>query len=111
MSLRSIRCAWLCRAAVVCGPGGLAEGDFERRLTAQASTMVSEPHIAGETRRGRDYLRVTIVMTVVAADVGQAAVIAWRVFRRAAGDGIAGWDLAGASAEVSPPPRGGEARR
>jgi hypothetical protein len=82
---------------------GLAEGDFERRLTAQASTMVSEPHIAGETRRGRDYLRVTIVMTVVAADVGQALVLAWRVFRKAAGDDLGvGWATASASAEVRP---------
>ena len=74
--------------------------------------MVTGPHIAGETRRGRDYLQVTIVMTVMAADVGQAAVIAWRVFRRAAGDDIAGWDLVGASAEVWPPStRRGQARR
>jgi hypothetical protein len=64
--------------------------------------MVTGPHIAGETRRGRDYLRVTIVMTVTAVDVGQATVIAWRTFRRAAGDGMAGWDAGGASAEVLP---------
>jgi hypothetical protein len=41
---------------------GLAEGDFERRLAMQASAMVSGPHIAGETRRGRSFLEVTIAM-------------------------------------------------
>ena len=84
---------------------GLAEGDFERRLAMQASVMVSGPHIAGETRRGRSFLRVTIAMTVTAADVGQALVIAWRVFRKAAGDDLgAGWDTASASAEVKRSP-------
>jgi hypothetical protein len=74
--------------------------------------MITGPQIEREFRRGRDFVRVVVVMTVVAADVGQAAVIAWRVFRRAAGDDIAGWDLAGASAEVSPVAAlGGEARR
>lgn len=60
---------------------GLAEGDFERRLTAQASAMISGPHIAGKTRRGRSFLQVTTAMTVVAADVGQALIIACRLFR------------------------------
>jgi hypothetical protein len=41
-------------------------------------------------------------MTIEAGDVAQAAVIAWRVFRRAAGDDITGWDTVGASAVVTP---------
>lgn len=79
----------------------------------QATAMISGPHIAGETRRGRSFLKVSVAMTVVAADVGQAAVIAWRVFRKAAGDDLgAGWETAGASAEVLPVAiDGGEARR
>jgi hypothetical protein len=84
---------------------GLAEGDFERRLAMQAGAMISGPQIAGETRRGRSCLEVTIAMTVTAADVGQALVIAWRVFRKAAGDDLgAGWDTASASAEVKRSP-------
>ena len=82
--------------------GSAAAGDFERRLAAQASATVTGPHIEGQSRRGRDYVRVTIVMTVTAGDVGQALTIAWRALRKAAGDDIAGWDAAGASAEVSP---------
>ena len=87
------------------GLGGLAEGGFEHRLAMQASVMVSGPHIAGETRRGRSFLQVTVAMTVTAADVGQALVMAWRVFRKAAGEDLgAGWDTASASAEVKRSP-------
>jgi len=64
--------------------------------------MVAGPHVESLTRRGRDYLRVTIAMTVTAADPAQALTVAWRAFRKAAGDDLSGWDLAGASAEVSP---------
>ena len=54
------------------------------------------------TRRGRDYLRIAIAMTVTAEDPAQALTVAWLVFRKAAGDDVAGWDLAAASAEVVP---------
>jgi hypothetical protein len=81
---------------------GSAAGDFERRLAAQASPMVSGPRVEGLTRRGRDYLRMTIAMTVTAADPAEAFTVACRVFRKAAGDDVAGWDLAASSAEVSP---------
>jgi hypothetical protein len=60
------------------------------------------PHVEKESRRGRDYVRVTVGMTVMAADVAQALVIAWRAFKRAAAEGIEGWDTASASAEVQP---------
>jgi hypothetical protein len=81
---------------------GNAAADFDRGLAVQENAMVLGPHVEKESRRGRDYVRVTVAMTVVAMDVAQALVIAWRVFRRAAGDGIEGWDVAQASAEVRP---------
>ena len=87
---------------------GAASGDFERRLARQESPAVIDLHIEGETRRGHDFVRVYVVMTVVAPDVGQALVTAWRVFRKAAGDDIAGWDVAAARAEVRPAARAGE---
>jgi hypothetical protein len=47
---------------------------------------VLSPHVEKESRRDRDYVRVAITMTVTAADDAQALVIAWRAFKRAAGD-------------------------
>jgi hypothetical protein len=49
---------------------GSAAGDFDRGLAAQASAMITGPQVEREIRRGRDFVRVVIVMTVVAADVG-----------------------------------------
>jgi len=77
-------------------------GDFERRLAGQQSAAVIAPQIEGEIRRGKDYVRVAIVMTIAAADVADAPGFAWRVFRQAAGDDIEGWDMAAVSAEVRP---------
>jgi hypothetical protein len=54
------------------------------------------------TRRGRDFMRVNIAMTVNAEDPGQALTIAWQAFKEAAGEAIIGWDTEGASAEVTP---------
>ena len=81
---------------------GLVASDFERDLAAHASATISRPRIEGETRRGRDHLRVAVAMDVMAEDVGQALVTAWWAFRKAAGDDILGWDTGGASAEVQP---------
>jgi hypothetical protein len=75
---------------------------FEQRLTAQASPAVYEPRLESETRRGSEVVRVRIAMTVRAADPGQAAVIAWDVFKVAVGEDAAMWDLDGASAEIRP---------
>lgn len=83
---------------------GAISGAFERRLAAQASETVAAPHIESESRRGRDYVRITISVTIVAPDVAQALAAAWRAFRKAAGDDTAGWDMAGAAAEVRPEP-------
>ena len=41
------------------------------------------PHIEDETGQGRDYVRVTVVMTISAPDIAQALTAAWWVFRRA----------------------------
>jgi hypothetical protein len=81
---------------------GAVAGAFERRLAAQVSPVVSEARVESEVRRGRDSVRVRIAVTARAADLGQAAVIAWDVFRVAAGDDAAAWDLAAASAEIKP---------
>jgi hypothetical protein len=81
---------------------GMAAGGFERRLAEQESPSVTGPHIESETRRGRDYVRIRVSVTIGAPDLGQAAVAAWEVFREAAGDGLAAWDLAAASAEIQP---------
>lgn len=72
---------------------------FEQGLTAQASLLVTERQIELVTRQRRDYVRVTV--TVEAAHVAEAAVVAWAVLQQAAGD-TAGWDMAGASAEIQP---------
>jgi hypothetical protein len=81
---------------------GAVSGEFERRLAGQASRTVTSARLESESRRGRDYVRVTVSMTVEAADVAQAMAAAWRVFRKAAGDDIAGWDMPGAAAEIRP---------
>jgi hypothetical protein len=47
---------------------------------------------------------VTVVLTVTAADVSDALAIGWDAFTGAAGDGLAGWDISGAAAEVQPGP-------
>ncbi|HWG01427.1 MAG TPA: hypothetical protein VG164_06215 [Trebonia sp.] len=77
-------------------------GDFERGLAAQQSADVAGPHIDAETRRGRDYVRVTVAMTVAAADVAEALSVAWHAFRQATSDDPGGWDLASAAAETNP---------
>lgn len=81
---------------------GAAAGDFGRRLAGQESLTVIAPGVDRQIRRGRDFVRVVIVMTVEAADVAEAVTLAWRVFTEAAGDDIGGWDLAAATADVRP---------
>jgi len=79
-----------------------AAGDFGRRLACRESSAVIAPRVDREIRRGRDFVRVVIVMTVDAGDVAGALTLAWRVFTIAAGVDAAGWDMAAASAEVRP---------
>jgi hypothetical protein len=79
-----------------------AAGDFGRRLADGESSAVIAPRVDRELRRGRDFVRVVIVMTVDARDVAGALALAWRVFLEAAGDDAGGWDMAAAVAEVRP---------
>ena len=81
---------------------GAVSDDFERRLAEQESPAVIVPHIESETRRGRDYVRITVSVEVSAPDVAQALTAPWSVFRQAASDDTAGWDLSSATAEVRP---------
>ena len=76
--------------------------DFEQRLTTAESPAVISAEIESETRRGRDYVRVSIMAAVDAADVAEALTAAWAAFRQAAGDDTAAWDMAAASAEIRP---------
>jgi hypothetical protein len=77
-------------------------GDFERGLEALASKTVIMPHVGAETRRGRDYVRVTLAMTILAGDVAEALDGAWRAFQQASHGGTRDWDMTSASAEVLP---------
>ncbi len=75
-------------------------GDFERSLAAMAGKSVITPHIDAESRRGRDYIRVTLARTIAAPDVAEALSIAWQAFREAAAGDARGWDMKSTSAEL-----------
>jgi hypothetical protein len=81
---------------------GPVAGAFEQRLAAQVSPAVAEARLESEVRQGRDLVRIRVLVTVAAADLGQAAVIAWDVLRVAIGDDAPSWNLAAASAEIQP---------
>ncbi len=90
---------------------GAAAGAFEQRLEAQASATVRGPRIESEMRRGRDYVRVAMSVTVDAPDIAQAAAVAWSVVQQAAAADVSAWDMAGASAEIRPAERALTRRR
>ena len=73
---------------------------FEQGLAAQASLLVTERQTELVTRQRQDFVRVSV--TVEAAHVAEAAVVAWALLQLAAGEDTGGWDLAGASAEIRP---------
>ena len=73
---------------------------FQQGLAAQPSLLVTERQIEFLTRQRRDYARISV--TVEAAHLAEAAVITWAVLRQAMGEDSAGWDMAGASAEIRP---------
>jgi hypothetical protein len=58
---------------------------FERALADPVDPAIASAEIASELRRGADYVRVTVALTVVATDVADALAIAWNAFRGAAG--------------------------
>jgi hypothetical protein len=78
-----------------------AAGRFEERLAQQVSPPVLDAQIDSETRHGRDYVRIRVIVTVQAADIAVALAAAWAAFRMAAGE-VGGWDTAAATAEVRP---------
>jgi hypothetical protein len=73
---------------------------FQQGLADQPSLLVTERYMEFLTRERRDYVRISV--TVEAAHVAEAAVITWAVLQQAMGEDTAGWDLAGASAEIRP---------
>jgi hypothetical protein len=83
---------------------GTARADFERALAGAADPAIASAEIASELRRGADYVRVTVALTVVTTDVAGALTIAWDTFRSAARDDPAGWEMAAAAAQVQPEP-------
>lgn len=108
MATRQARRGWMVRLSITRHSGwrawAQASGDFERGLAALAGKTVINPHIDAESRRGRDYVRVTLAMTVTAGDVAEALASAWRTFQQAARDDTRGWDMTSAAAEVRPEP-------
>ena len=83
---------------------GTVRADFERALADLAGATIAAAEIVSELRRGADYVRVTVAVSVAAADVGGALAIAWDAFCDAAGDDLTGWEVTSASAEVQPDP-------
>ena len=81
---------------------GTVRENFEHALTDPVDPAIASAEIASELRRGADYVRVTVVLTVHAADVADALTIAWDAFRSAAHDDLTGWEVAAAVAEVQP---------
>src|SRR5260370_7007211 len=62
---------------------GAAAGAFEHGLEAQASATVTEPRIESEMRRGRNYVRGAMSVTVDAPDIPQAPGVAWTMVPQA----------------------------
>ena len=83
---------------------GAVRADFERALADPVDPAITSAEIASELRRGADYVRVTVALTVTATDVADALAIAWDAFRGAARDDLAGWEVTAAAAQVQPEP-------
>jgi hypothetical protein len=83
---------------------GAVRADFERDLAGAADPAVVSAEIASELRRGADYVRVSVALTVVAINVADALTTAWDAFRGAARDDPGGWEVAAATAQVQPEP-------
>jgi hypothetical protein len=83
---------------------GTVRAGFERALADLADSAIAAAGIASEHRPGVDYVRVTVVLAVTAADVTDALAIAWDAFTGAARDNLTGWEIPAAAAEVQPEP-------
>jgi hypothetical protein len=77
----------------------IVRADFERAL---ADPAITSAEVASELRRGADYVRVAVVLSVAADDVADALTIAWDAFRAAAASDLAGWEATAAVAEIQP---------
>ena len=55
---------------------GAVRADFERGLADPVDLAIASAQIASELRRGADYVRVIVAVTVAAADVADALAIA-----------------------------------
>jgi hypothetical protein len=73
---------------------GAVRADFERALAGAVDPAIASAEIASELRRGVDYVRVTVAVTVVTTDVADALAISWDAFRSAARDDVTGWEVA-----------------
>jgi hypothetical protein len=74
---------------------------FEDALASQRSPVVTGLRFDSEFRRGRDYVRVVMMATADAEDLADALGLVWQAFGEASSMDN-GWDLAAASAEVTP---------
>jgi hypothetical protein len=83
---------------------GAVREDFERALADAADPAIASAEVASELRRGADYVRVSVALTVVTTDVAGGLTIAWDAFCIAARDDPAGWEMAAAAAQVQPGP-------
>ena len=81
---------------------GTVRAGFEHALADLADPAITAAEIASEHRRGADYVRVTVVLAVAAADLADALAMAWDAFTGAAGDDLTGWEIPAAAAEVQP---------
>jgi hypothetical protein len=58
------------------GAWGAVRADFEHALADPVDPAIASAEIASEVRRGADYVRVTVALTVAATDVADALSIA-----------------------------------
>ena len=72
------------------------------RVSCHLTCDKRRPHQAKARTNCRQVQHVIILATVDTADVAEALDLAWRAFRKVAGEDLAGWDLASAAAEVRP---------
>jgi hypothetical protein len=63
---------------------GAVRADFEHALADPVDPAIASAEIVSELRRGADYVRVTLAITVLSTDVAEALTIAWDAFRSAA---------------------------
>ena len=98
------RCGSPCRAGAAGGPGEQSARTSSGPWPIPPIPAIASAEIASELRRGADYVRVTVALTVAATDVADALAVAWDAFRSVARDDLTGWEMAAAAAEIQPEP-------